>query len=265
MKFLELPEVDKVALMHALHRWVYPLYFITGVEDYEHQFVGTAFLYEFSGRKFFVFTEHQYEVAKDCQKCVFVPDRTDGLLVLPEEHIIRFPEQDLAVCELHGDEWLTTLDAIPTSTTSAFKDGKSNFLYAIAGYRQVHNRIDFEDKVIMPDYGSIVTAQVDKDHLSLKLDISNNYAVIGRKESSPEQTSMEARTQGLSGSPVFGFHLESYDLETKKGKLDLEFLGIVTHVAENLGIVYATHSMDFLGCLDSAYGIFDKCREAEAK
>lgn len=265
MKFLELPEADQFALMHALHRWVYPLYFVTGVEDYEHQFVGTAFLFEFSGRKFFVFTEHQYEIAKNCRKCVFLPDRTDGFLALPDESIIRFPEQDLAVCELQGNDWLTSLEAIPPSITSAFKVRKNNFLYAITGYRQVHNRINYDEKVIMPDYGSILTAQVDKDHGSLKLDISKNYAVIGRKETDHEETSMEARTQGLSGSPIFGFQVESYDLETKQGMLELEFLGIVTHVAENLGIVYATHSMDFLGCLDSAYGIFDKYRETDVK
>ena len=265
MKFLEIPEIDQVGLMHALHRWVYPLYFLTGVNDYEHQFLGTAFLYEFSGRKFFVFTEHQYNIAKDCQIGVFIPDRTDGFLGLPEESIIRFPEQDLAVCELHDDAWLKSLEAIPTSTTSAFNGRKNSFLYTITGYRQVHNRVNYEEKIIMPDYGSVVTAQVEKDQRSLKLDISNNYVVIGRKETELEEKSMEARTQGLSGSPVFGFEVKDYDSETRQGKLELEFLGIVTHVAESLGVVSATHTMDFLGCLDSAYGIFEECREEDAK
>lgn len=255
MSITSLNKDNQIAIVENLMKYVYPLYCLTGVDNYDYFFIGTCFPLRISNRLFFVFTEHQYKLADGKTILVVLPDRKNSFLAIYNEGITRFFEHDLAVFEVTQnleDDLITLCETMlkPIQNLDGFE-------YFISGCHQVLNSIDYESKEIAVKKASLITNIAAIEKKSPEFHFKESCLIFAPNGELTDKNTFNSLTQGLSGSPILAYRIISMT-EDNNWKIDLRLVGVSTHVSESKEIVYSTHPMHLLSCLNARYGIFDE-------
>jgi len=257
MKFVELSRRHRSTLVEALSRFTYPLYCTTGVHDYDYHFIGSCFPLTASGRLFFILTEHQLNQAGDNDVCVGYPEAKGRFLQIPANMVRRCSRHDLAIFECEMTDEITGIHALDSSL---FLQPEGEFEYAVVGCQTELNRIDHESKKIIVRKGALISAIADArvDNHSVEIDLSLCH-LAAPTDHSHLLVSFDKQTQGLSGSPLLAF--EVLESNEEQGKLELHIAGVATHVANNNRVLYATHHIELLACLQHLFNAFPQLME----
>ena len=145
MKFLELPKDTQEGLLTALLRFTYPLYCTTDVEGYEYHFIGSCFPIRAGERVFFIFTNHQYELAYGKTVLIAYPENTNKLIGVESANVARFKSYDLAIFEFSDAEILKNLHMLDISLITK-PDASKAFEYAVLGCQRAVNAVNYETK-----------------------------------------------------------------------------------------------------------------------
>lgn len=253
MKLLELPKDNQEGLLTALLRFTYPLYCTTDVEGYEYFFIGSCFPIRVGERVFFIFTNHQYELAYGKTILIAYPEDANKLIGVESANVARFKNFDLAAFEFTDAEIIKNLHMLDISLIT-MPDASKTFEYAVLGCQRAVNTVNYETKEIVVKKGALITERASLDSDSAVFDFSGMHMIVGSEDTLHNITTINERTQGLSGAPVVAYAIN--EMGDTKGDMDLHLVGIATHVAETDKKLYAAHPMELISALQYAFNIF---------
>lgn len=256
MKLSELPPEVQSGFLGTIVRLTYPVYCETGVHDFDYHFIGSGILLRWEKRHFFILTGHQVRIAAG-KPIFFAYENASSGIRLSQGRVLEFENCDLVISELQFNEVISGLPSIELAYLE--QPGHPEELeYGVLGYQRVLNAVDWENKILSPIRGGIFTDKINigKGIEPIELDFSG--VSVGHV---PQLDTFEDLTQGLSGSPVFGFRI----LEVIGTKLnaDFHFMGIATHVAETTRRLYATRTYALLSCLNAGFGVFSEFEQQD--
>ena len=241
--------------MHALLRFVYPLYCLTGVEDFDYHFIGTCFPLVVDDRMFVTCSMHQIDIAQGLPILVASPSDTSKFFGVDNKAVVRFPMYDLAIFEVASeDRRLFFQHSLSVAQFANFPEGV-DAEYAALGCLTELNAIDHDNKEIRVSKSALITEAGKLTQMTYEFDFSDLYMLVCQGEKLDRLTSFHERTQGLSGSPVVAFSIAKDG--TEKGEIELQIVGVSTHVAESKSILYATPYSQLMAALHYSFGIFE--------
>jgi hypothetical protein len=258
MKLSELDARKRDKLIKQLGSYIYPLYITTNVTGFEYHFIGTSFLMEKDGRKFFIFTRHQALQIGEGVLCIGIEEGGEGHhLRIDREYIREFPSSDLAIFELdHKDR-----RDVPALDSSLIRPPNSNHgsEIMVLGFPRALSAVDHEKKIINPKKIAIISEDIELndgfDSIDLRL---SSYQLSAEKHHLEALDSFENITQGLSGSPMFTFDIQKVD--NHKGHVDINMIGVTTNVAETTYILNATRTHELIACLQIGFSVYPEIK-----
>ncbi len=229
----------------------YPVYCTTGVHDYDYHFIGSGFLLRWDGRIFFAITNHQLKLAGSGTIFFVYHDAEKGIRV-DHGKALQFESSDLVLSELQFDENLSKLQCVELSFLKQ-PENPNDLEYVVVGYQVALNAPDWENKLLKPLVGAVITNKIrvglGKDPIELDLSSAS-------LNTDQQFQTFGDLTQGLSGSPVFGFKINAASSTT--ADVDFHFMGVASYVSETQKKLYAIKTYELVSCLNAGFHVFDR-------
>lgn len=248
----KLTQENQNELVRSFLRHVYPLYTETGVTDYECHFIGTCFALTLRNRSFFVFTEHQYNLA--CDGNFLFPELAGAnkFMRVSNDAICRISELDLAFFEITG-EYKQRIAAAFTEKMMAPVNPRIQMEFAVLGCHTELNVVKHSENKISVTKAALITEQADLELESPEFYCSGGASIAAQGDNHKILNTFGKRTQGLSGSPIIAYQIGG---EAEFGEhLDMRLIGVATHVSEKDEILYGTHHWQIIQALAQAYDL----------
>lgn len=258
MTLNELSPSQRDWFIGTLFGLTYPVYCTTGIHDFDYHFIGSGFLLQWEERLFFLLTAHQVKLARN-ETIFFSAKAGEKCIRLDQGKVLMFEGSDVVISELNTQEEFSELKPVQLPMLRQL-DNVEGPEYVVAGYQQVLNAVDWENKRIRPIPGGVVAHSIKHGQGcdSIELDLSNvSIGIL------PAFRTFEDLTQGLSGSPVFALKINSATETT--ANVEMCLLGIATHVSETNRKLYLTRTFELLSCLNSGFKVFAEFEAMEKK
>lgn len=248
MNIGQLSSGQQSSFAEDIARMAYPVYCHTGVQDLDYHFIGTGFLFRFAKRYFFILTDHQVKLALNRDIFFTYTDTEKGIWLNPDK-TLRFEHSDLVVCELEASDIICKFPCVDERFLRQPAD-LSDLEFIVVGYQRKINFTDWENKLIKPKVGAIISykCRIEDPSETIELDLST--VPLGKEH---QFETFEDLTQGLSGAPIFGFKFNS---ASKNIEADVYFMGITSFVAETEKTLYGTRLFELLSCLNAGFHVF---------
>ena len=244
--------------IETIVRLTYPVYCTTGVHDFDYHFIGSGFLLRWEKRVFFVITSHQVKLANGGTIFFAYQDAEKGIRV-DHGKALGFENSDLVLSELTVDETLSNLRCVELPFLKQ-PESPNDLEYIVVGYQRALNTVDWENKLIQPKVGGLIT---NKIHIGRSTDpIELDLCTVSLSAVSNLRT-FEDLTQGLSGSPVFGFKINS--VSTNEADIDFHFMGVAAYVSETHRKLYAVRTYELISCLNAGFKVFSEYETAHSQ
>lgn len=237
-------------IVDILSTYVFPVYCTTNVENFDYHFIGSGFFVKWDDKCVFVMTKHQFDKALDGNIFVLCGDEEKGINVRSDKGMI-YHDSDLVIFEVPDPSDLITskkFSVVPIMVLLAPKS-YDDYQVLCMGYPIKLSAVDHVSKLISPKMFGFVC-----DEFSINPGREPIQVLLSGVKFTEDGdiADLDEATQGLSGSPVFGFKIE------EDGKGEFALLGVATHITTNPKALYATRAIELVDCFQHGFGFFDK-------